>query len=396
MTGPFKAFSPSVQDAFKDALIRYGISEAGIDDLVTRRVRQLTPRKQPGRAAGQPPRVVIVSGQAGSRKSTWQNAIWIALGADRVVAFDGDEDFDAYPWHLEIQRRFGSDAQSILNELVHPSVHNRILEELRASDTKPDIVVSDPMCLDEWARYSIDAYRRHGYRVAVVSIATNPSQSLLAIALREAQQYKAHGRARQVSVALHDATLAFRTVAHDLEAEGYPDDGYVINADGYVVFENHLRGDGMVEMSDELDENQRVEFVGEAIDREWALPPTPAQHLAFRVGVRQAWDWNGGNRSSEPPVRALAEEAWARELRRPAPEPDPRVFTPADRIDRRLAVAFGRSPADGDLGVDPALIAVREVAGSGLLLPGAGTAQTADPGPPHNGRRPGMEAGPTR
>jgi hypothetical protein len=169
------------------------------------------------------------------------------------------------------------------------------------------------------------------YRVSVVYIATNESNSLLGIANRYQQARDATGVGRWLDPTLHETAYdGVPETAHLLESQAYVDDIYVVNRDGQVLYENHRRADGTMERT--------PPGARDAIIAERNRPPTPEERDRF---MRTADHLLRGRDPSlprlEPVVRYTVDEAVDLEQARPQPQPDQRQFQPDGRIDHRLA-----------------------------------------------------------
>jgi hypothetical protein len=302
------------------------LTPAESDAVIARRLAELTPRSKPSRPPGTRPIVVLIGGQPGAGKSTTQELVHRALGADTTASYDFDDNAVAHPRYVPILRAGGLDAHRDVHESLPRDLHRRCLDHLRKGETQYDVVASAPLSWDEGAKPWVDGFANEGYRVAVVYVATNDANSLLGIADRYQDSVDATGIGRWVAPRLHDS--AYRGVpdaAHALESQAYVDDIYVVDRDGNVLFENHRRDDGTM---------RHPPGARAAIVAERNRPPTPAERDHFR-------DVAIGLRRHDPvppePVRDAVSEAMQREVARSAPQDHHREPAPDGRIDQRVA-----------------------------------------------------------
>ncbi|WP_433160446.1 zeta toxin family protein [Kribbella sp. CA-247076] len=307
--------------------------------VVAQRLAELTPLRSPDRSPGVRPTAVLIGGQPGAGKSTTQDLVQRALGAETTASYDFDDHAVAHPRYRALLGERGIDAHRDVHESLPPELHRRCLEHLTRGETQYDVVASAPLSWEEGAKPWIDHFADDGYRVAVVYVATNDANSLLGVANRYQQSVDDQGIGRWVAPRLHDS--AYRGVpdtAHALESQAYVDDVYVVNRDGNVLYENHRKADGTME---------RPPGAREAIIAERNRPPTPAEREHFR---EVAMSLLRHEPNLAEPVRDVVSEAMTREVARAAPEQHDRVPSAEDRIDHQVA-------------------ALRHVTGSGIAPP---------------------------
>jgi hypothetical protein len=304
------------------------LSQAEGEAVVARRLAQITPRGLPERAPGVRPVVVLIGGQPAAGKTTIQELVQAALDADRTASYDFDDDPPAHPRYDAIMRAHGIEGNEIVDESLPPDLRRRCLDHLRTGAPQYDVVASAPLQSEDAAKQWIDGFRDEDYRVTVVYVATNDSNSLLGVANRYQQARDDTGIGRWVKPRHHDH--AYRGVpdaAHALETQGYVDDLYVVDRDGHVLFENHRGADGRM---------QREPGARDAIVAERNRPPTPAereQFLATALPLRQR---DPALPPLEEPVDDAVRDAMRREAQRGGPQDSSRAPSPANRLDQRL------------------------------------------------------------
>jgi hypothetical protein len=294
--------------------------------VIAQRLAEITPPRRPQRPPGVRPLAVLIGAQPGAGKSTTQDLVQRALGADSTASYDFDDNAAAHPRYREILRNGGLDAHRDVHESLPPDLHRRCLDHLRTGETQYDVVASAPLSWDEGAKPWVDGFANEGYRVAVVYVATNDANSLLGVVNRYQEAVDDNGIGRWVAPRLHDS--AYRgapDAAHALESQAYVDDIYVVDRDGNVLFENHRGDDGTME---------HPPGAREAIIAERNRPPTPAEREQF---TKVAIPLLRHDPESAEPVRDAVSEAVQREAARPAPQDHGRESTPEQRIDQRLA-----------------------------------------------------------
>lgn len=322
------------------------LSPRETDELLERRIRQLTPRRLPDRGRGERPFVVLVDGQPGAGKSTLMHAIHRVLPAERVAGYDVEDDYKAHPSYDRIMREHGLYGQSVLEAAVPDDVQAACWAHLREADVRYDVIGAVPVHDEDWARHHVGEFGRLGYRVALVHLAANESGSTLALADRYQRDLDATGIGRWVEPGRHDD--AYRRIphtAHLLESGSFLDDIYVVTRDGYVVYENHRGPDRIM---------WRAPGARDAIGTEREWPPTQQQRDQFLLTSGALLDRDDSAAPPlEPAVARLVRTANSREYRRPHPRPDPREFTAEDwigwrlRVDLKLVGEGDRPPGDG-------------------------------------------------
>jgi hypothetical protein len=300
------------------------------------RFAQLTPRNPPTREPGERPRAMLLGGQPAAWKSTTQRLVYLALGGDQVASYDSDDNAAVHPRFDAIMREQGTEAFHVIYEALPEDLHDKSLDHLRAGDPKYDVVASHPLTREEWAKEWVQGFNQNDYRVSVAYIATNDANSMLGLVDRYQGARDNEGGGRWLDPDLHDTFYReMPATAQALESEGLVDDIYVVNRDGYVIYENHRDADGNWE---------HEPGVGQAIQDERDRPPTPEAREYFD---RTADRLLNGRDPSLPPledkVRQTVEEAVRREHARPASQPDTRGRGASDRIDRRLDLSSNQA-----------------------------------------------------
>ncbi|MGZ0152352.1 zeta toxin family protein [Kribbella sp. WER1] len=311
------------------------------DAVTARRIEQITPPSRPSRLPGIRALAVLVAGQPGAGKSTTQELVQRALGAETTATYDFDDNAKAHPRYRAILSKGKLDAHRDVHESLPPDLHKRCMDHLTRGESQYDVVASAPMSWEQGAKQWVDGFADEGYRVAVVYVATNDANSLLSVADRYQQAVDDNGIGRWVDPRLHDqAYRGAPDAAHALESQAYVDDIYVVDRDGNVLFENHRLPDGTME---------REPGARQAILDERERPPTPAEIDHFR---RTAVGLLRHEPDLAEPVRDVVSEAMQRQVARAAPADHGRPVVPENRIDARLAnthrvASTGIAPAQG-------------------------------------------------
>jgi hypothetical protein len=338
------------------------------------RLAQLTPIIAPVRQPGERPRVILFGGEPAVGKTTAQRLVHTALGEDRVASYDGDGNATVHPRYDALRRQYGVEGHSMAYKAVSGEgdrLHYASLDHLRAGETKYDIVTSHPLAREQWAKSWVDGFNDHGYRVSLAYVVTNPANSKLSRAERYQDGVDNEGGGRWVESEIADAlTDELPDTAQVLESGKFVHDMYVVDRDGYVLYENHIGADGNWE---------REPAVKQAILDERGRPPTPEEHAHHQ---RTADRLLNGRDPSKPPlepkVRQVVEEAVALENARPAPQPNPHVRDASQRIDARITAGVPAGPAANEsgrpAGVDEATWKAQRAASSGMARAGSGPA----------------------
>lgn len=335
------------------------LSAAEAEAVIARRLAQVTPPGRPQRAPGVRPVVILIGGQPGAGKTTIQDGLQTALGADRTAVYDLDDDLPAHPRHDAIMRAHGIGGNRIVDENLPLNLDRRCLDHLRAGRTQYDVIASAPMQSEDGTKLWADGFRDKGYRVAVVYVATNEANSLLGLANRYQQARDDTGIGRWVQPRLHDrAYSSVPETAHALESDAYVDDIYVVDRDGRVLFENHRGPDGTM---------QRPPGARDAIVAERNRPPTPAERATFLATARSLRDRAPGRPPLEEAVDDAVRDAMRREANRGGPQDSGREAPTSHRLDQRMA----------DL---------HRITGAGLAPAGSITAPAAGSVPSHPDR----------
>jgi hypothetical protein len=202
----------------------------------------------------------------------------------------------------------------------------------------------------------VDGFRKPDYRVALVYVVTHEANSGLGRAVRYQQARDDTGTGRWVDPVL--AVRADRLIpetAHTIESTAYVDDLYVVDRNGYVLYESHREDDGRMPEP----------WLGmDAIIAERNRPPTVAeqeQFLAAAVPLLERGD------ELARPVLDQVRTAMDQHDARGEPQPSTQLSFPS-RLDQRMTE-------------------LRRITGSGLASPNAIASPPPQPGPGSHGRR---------
>jgi hypothetical protein len=218
-----------------------------MDEACQNRLEDLTPEVPPDRNPQVRPKAVIIGGQPGAGKSSTQTAVREELGSSSVALYDGDENAEAHPAYKDIARDRPFDGHQIAESHLPGDLHQRAMDQLRAGETKFDVIASHPLGRKEWAEAWTKGFSDEGYHVSVAFVATHESNSLLGIADRYQVSRDEGGGGRWLEPETHDRFYSeIPDVAHHLESEGHVDSMYVTNRNGDLLYENHRGPDGFM------------------------------------------------------------------------------------------------------------------------------------------------------
>ncbi|TCC31320.1 zeta toxin family protein [Kribbella sindirgiensis] len=292
--------------------------------VLARRMAEITPPEPPVRLPGQRPLVVLLGGPPGSGKSTTQWLLQASLGANSVAVYDLDDDITAHPRYDAIMRARGMRGADDIAINLPRGMMVRCLEHLRHGEPQYDVIASAPLHRVPLATNWVDGFRRENYRVALAYVVTHDANCQLGRAARYQQALDDTGIGRWVRPEL--GAQAFRLVpdtAQELECLSYVDDLYVVDRDGYVLYENHRTAEGLL---------PEPWLVKESILAERNRPPTAAEHeqfLATAVPLLERGDALAAPVIGE--VRAAMDKHEARGA------PRPRELVLPGRLDQRVS-----------------------------------------------------------
>jgi hypothetical protein len=331
------------------------LSPAESEELVTRRITEITPLRRPDRRLGVQPMAVVIGGQPGAAKSTVQDLVQAALGPDTAASYEADDDAGAHPRYDAATQDGGIDAHSNVVRSLPPELSQRCLDSLLSADPPYDVVTSAWLETEDRAKQAADIFHNAGHRTVMVYVATNEADSLLAIANRYQQSKDTTGSGRWVDRELHDQVYpGIPDAAHAVEAGGYADDIYVVDRAGNVLYENHRNADGTM---------QAPLGAKAALIAERDRPPTLEEHQHF---VETARSLRARGDELEAPVDDMVRAAMRKQIERPVAQSASSEPVPGTRLDARLA-------------------ALQHVTGSGVAAPGG----IAPPDSSDGARRPG-------
>ncbi|WP_405062020.1 zeta toxin family protein [Kribbella sp. NBC_01505] len=291
------------------------------------RLAQLTPRYLPDRAPGVRPRAVVFGGQPAAGKTTMQRLVHAALGADRIVLYDGDDNLRVHPRYCALRRAHGIQGLEMVADAVENGpdahLHEVILKHFCTGDPRYDLLAGHPLARQKWARKWAGDLRDLGYRCSFVYLIVNHADSAISLAERHQTALDTEGDGGWFDPELHDEFYnELPDTAQALETEGLIDDVYLVDRGGHVLYENNRAADGTW---------ARPPAVKHAILEERAQPPTPASH-DYLLRTAELFLERG---NLAPKVRETVERAVRREAERPEPQPDNRGQDIAARLSVR-------------------------------------------------------------
>ncbi|MET9274367.1 zeta toxin family protein [Kribbella sp. NPDC003557] len=306
------------------ASTRLDLTLAEAQAVLARRQAQITPEEPPLRAPGQRPLVVLIGGPPGSGKSTTQWLLQASLGARSVAVYDFDDDITAHPRYDAIMRARGMGGADELARNLPRGMMVRCLEHLRRGEPQYDVIASAPLHRVPLATNWVDGFRAVDYRVALVYVVTHEATCRLGRVSRFQQALDDTGIGRWVRPELGD--LSYRLVpdtAQELESLSYVDDLYLVDRNGFVLYENHR---------DEAGRMPEPWHAKQEILAERNRPPTPAENDQFLATALPLLD-RGDNLAA--PVIAELRTAMAQHEARG--EPQPRALILPDRLDHQVS-----------------------------------------------------------
>ncbi|TKK73538.1 hypothetical protein FDA38_40290 [Kribbella jiaozuonensis] len=268
--------------------------------------------------------MILIGGTPGTGKTTLQWQIQQSLGADSLAVYDFDDDSAAHPRFDRIMRTLGLRGHQAVTEQLPRNLRFQLLEHLRRGDPQYDILASAPLHRDILVRGWVDDFRSAKYRIVVAYAVTHPANSMLGRAERFQRAYDDTGIGRWVdpAVARRPDGLIPDT-AHFLESTAYADDLYIVDRNGFFLYENHRDQDGRMPGPWEA---------RKAILDEFGRPPTPAEYERFVATAVPLLDRRG---ELLRPVAEEVQRAWELHELRPPPVPDARGSLV--RLDQGLA-----------------------------------------------------------
>ncbi|MEU4191112.1 zeta toxin family protein [Kribbella sp. NPDC026611] len=236
------------------------------------RLAQLVPARLPSRSAGRRPRLILIGGQQAVGKTRLQDRLFLVLDDGSLARYDGDDNALVHPRYEALLRADPLEGHyQAIDAVLHPELHLKCLDRLRAGDHQYDVLASQPLADADRARQWVGGFTEHGYRVSVVYIAMHWANSTLGLAQRYQDPVDQQGFGRWIDLSTHDQFYELIPVtAQLLEDEGLVDDLYVVDREGNVLYENHRR-DGRFERSG----------VGAAIVDGRARPQTQEEYEHF-------------------------------------------------------------------------------------------------------------------
>jgi hypothetical protein len=306
------------------ASTRLDLTPAEAQGVLARRMAEITPAERPMRLPRQPPLVVLIGGPPGSGKSTTQWLLQASLGAASVAVYDFDDDITAHPRYDAIMRARGLRGADEIAPNLPRGMMVRCLDHLRRGEPQYDLIASAPLHRVSLATNWVDGFRSVDYRVALVYVVTHEATCRLGRVGRYQLALDDTGIGRWVRPELGD--LAYRLVpdtAQELESLSYVDDLYLVDRDGFVLYENHRGDDGR--MSEPW--RAKEEFLAER-----NRPPTPAEDERFRATAVPLL--NRGATLARPVIDEVRTAMTQHEARG---TPQPRALVPPHRLDHRVA-----------------------------------------------------------
>lgn len=235
------------------------------------------------------PRMVVLGGPQGSRKSTLRPLVAEQLGLTDVVFFDGDDHYAFHPHYDALAREHGAlEAQGLCRPDIE-ALRTKILEEVHTR--RLNIMFIGPYTHEEYTLERVADFRDDGYATDLAYTALHQALSQVGVMDRH-RQALADGPGYSFLVSLElqqivfDGVPAIMTIA---EERGMVDALHVVDASG-VVFSKHQGPDGTWTPS-----RPAAEVVAETRLQPWT-PATRQDFLQRRSSVatpagENAEDW---------------------------------------------------------------------------------------------------------
>ncbi|GAA5207629.1 zeta toxin family protein [Streptomyces thinghirensis] len=191
------------------------------------------------------PRMVVLGGPQGSRKTTLRPVVAEQLGlGEDVVYFDGDDHNDFHPLYDQLAREHGAPEAARLIREDNEVIRAAILNEVRTR--RLSIMFVGPYTNQDYTLGRLAEFRRDGYRTEAAFTALHPAQSQLATMDRHLTALTdGPGYSFLVSPELLELVITnVPVVMTRIEAEQAADALHVVDAGG-IAFSKQLGADGM-------------------------------------------------------------------------------------------------------------------------------------------------------
>ncbi|MGZ3103472.1 zeta toxin family protein [Streptomyces sp. H72] len=191
------------------------------------------------------PRMVVLGGPQGSRKTTLRPVVAEQLGlGDDVVYFDGDDHNDFHPYYDRLARQHGAPEAARLIREDNEIIRGAILSEVRTR--RLSIMFVGPYTHPEYTLGRLAEFRADGYRTDVAYTALHPALSQLATMDRHlAALTDGPGYSFLVSPELLERVISnVPAVVTRIEAEKAADALHVVDAGG-IAFSKRLGDDSV-------------------------------------------------------------------------------------------------------------------------------------------------------
>ncbi|WP_345637931.1 zeta toxin family protein [Streptomyces thinghirensis] len=191
------------------------------------------------------PRMIILGGPQGSRKTTLRSVVAEQLGLhDNLVLFDGDDHNAFHPHYARLAREHGAPEAARRTGADIQIIRAAILDEVR--DRRLSIVFVGPYTDQEYTLGRLAEFRADGYRTDVAYTALHPALSQLATMDRHLTALTdGPGYSFLVSPELLERVITnVPAVMTRIEAEQAADALHVVDAGG-IAFSKQLGDEGV-------------------------------------------------------------------------------------------------------------------------------------------------------
>ncbi|MFE3601341.1 zeta toxin family protein [Streptomyces sp. NPDC059142] len=189
------------------------------------------------------PRMVLLGGPQGSRKTTLRPLVAAQLGLSDAVFYDGDDHYTYHPHHDALAREHGVLEASRLCGPDIEVLRTAILTEVHARGL--NVMLIGPYTNEEYTLGRVAEFRAEGYSTEMAYTALHPALSQVGVMDRHRWAMSdGPGYSFLVSLELQQLVLdGVPSIMTEVEQRGLADALHLVDAGG-VAFSKHLGADG--------------------------------------------------------------------------------------------------------------------------------------------------------